>query len=225
MLYPVLPVDKVATLEFDTVQRYRKLGIALARLHIAMASFPEQVESWTMDLPKFVFVESIPQIMSAISDQEQVSFSEIIACLEPEMRPAFDRLPVQLIHGDCHGANVLRYRGEVSGFIDLDHTPYGPRIYDIGYFLAGQVRGTLLHDQPDEHMHFGELLQAYNDIGDYPLSVEERRSIWFMMLAAQLLMANHLFKHGHAEFGHKNLYVFNWIHAHRELLEAQFVGA
>lgn len=53
---------------------------------------------------------------------------------------AFAGLPVQPIHGDCHGSNVLLCNGEVSGFIELDHLPTGPRLYDLAYDLADRLK-------------------------------------------------------------------------------------
>lgn len=47
--------------------------------------------------------------------------------------------PPTSIHGDFHRGNLPVHDGEVSGIVDPDHLPIGPRIYDLAYFLANQL--------------------------------------------------------------------------------------
>ncbi len=57
------------------------------------------------------------------------------------MTAALADLPPQLIHGDLTPENVLLRRPEaVSGFIDFDHLPLGPRIWDIAQYLSRRIR-------------------------------------------------------------------------------------
>ena len=57
------------------------------------------------------------------------------------MIAALADLPIQLIHGDLTPENVmLQQPGVVSGFIDFDHLPLGPRLWDIAKYLSHRIR-------------------------------------------------------------------------------------
>ena len=50
-------------------------------------------------------------------------------------------LPLQVIHGDFTPDNVLHLsQGRGIGFIDFDHLPNGPRIWDIAKYLSRRIR-------------------------------------------------------------------------------------
>jgi Ser/Thr protein kinase RdoA (MazF antagonist) len=55
------------------------------------------------------------------------------------MVSALSDLPEQRIHGDCHLGNILLSEEKVTGIIDLDHLPIGPKIYDLAYLLANRA--------------------------------------------------------------------------------------
>jgi Ser/Thr protein kinase RdoA (MazF antagonist) len=197
-------------------QIYYNIGAALAHLHTALATFPEPIASWTMNLAHTVFTEAVPQIKNALTGAEAAAFHEVVDAIRPEMSDALAGLPVQTIHGDCHGGNFLLYRGDVSGFIDLDHLPQGPRAYDIGYLLADMAKarfvGSHAHDTWLEN--FDQVLAGYER--ESKLSQRERHALWYIMLATQLLMAHWLFKHGSSEIAFKNLEGFYWIVQRRD---------
>lgn len=103
-------------------------------------------------------------------------------------------LPAQRTHGDCNSGNVLVHNSEVSGFIDLDHLPIGPRIRDLSYYLASRLQA-----------HFGTDIPAAREIdamlavlGDYvagyhqatPLSGRERAAVVPLMLLIEVGSAN-----------------------------------
>jgi Ser/Thr protein kinase RdoA (MazF antagonist) len=67
--------------------------------------------------------------------------AEALASRRDSMVAALADLPTQLIHGDLTPENVLLRRpGAVSGFIDFDHLPLGPRIWDIAKYLSRRIR-------------------------------------------------------------------------------------
>jgi Ser/Thr protein kinase RdoA (MazF antagonist) len=131
------------------------------------------------------------------------------------MAAALSDLPLQLIHGDCHGGNYLLYRGDVSGFVDLDHLPTGPRVYDIGYLLADMAKarfvGIPAHD--DWLAHAGQVIAGYER--ESSLSKREKDALWFVMLATQVLFVDWFLAHQKDELARKNLAALYWIEQRR----------
>jgi Ser/Thr protein kinase RdoA (MazF antagonist) len=211
LLYPMLPADH--TIPPDGVdQVYANIGAAVARLHVALAAYPGQVDSWTMDLPRTLSEEAIPRIQRVQTGHDADAFQRVVAEVQDEMTAALADLPTQLIHGDCHGGNYLLYRGDVSGFVDLDHLPTGPRAYDIGYLLADMAKAQFV----DIHAHRGWLQHFQHVVIGYQreirLSRREKDALWFVMLATQVLFVDWFFQHGRSELALKNLEAFYWIH-------------
>jgi Ser/Thr protein kinase RdoA (MazF antagonist) len=209
VLYPYLPVDD-SILYMDINRVYANIGAAVARLHKALATYPHQIDSWTMNLPYTVFQECVPRILSALSEHAN-TFRHLFVTLQDEMSKALQDLPTQLIHGDCHGGNYLIYRGDVSGFIDLDHLPTGPRVYDIGYLLADMAKARFF----DNHAHAHWLDSFHHIVAGYQqessLSRHELNSLWYVMLATQVLFVDWFFQHDGRDLALKNLEAFHWI--------------
>jgi Ser/Thr protein kinase RdoA (MazF antagonist) len=213
LLYPMLPVDR--TIPPAGMGRvYANIGAAVARLHKALAAYPGEVDSWTMDLLHAVF-EAVPRIERALSGQEAAAFRDLLATRREEMAAALSDLPLQLIHGDCHGGNILLYCGEVSGFVDLDHLPTGPRVYDVGYLLADMVKarfvGICAHDE--WLAHSWQVIAGYER--ETSLSRREKDALWSVMLATQVLFVDWFFSHERDGLARKNLQALYWIERHR----------
>jgi Ser/Thr protein kinase RdoA (MazF antagonist) len=167
-----------------------------------------------MNLPYTVFQECVPRILSALPEQNADMLRHLFVTLQDEMSKALQDLPTQLIHGDCHGGNYLIYRGDVSGFVDFDHLPTGPRVYDIGYLLADMAKARFF----DNHTHarwsdsFHHIVAGYQQ--ESSLSRHELNSLWYVMLATQVLFVDWFFQHDRGDLALKNLEAFHWIHQH-----------
>jgi Ser/Thr protein kinase RdoA (MazF antagonist) len=212
LLYPLLPTDEADAPHVEPRIVYANLGYALAKLHQALALYPHHIESWTMNLPQTIADEAVPQIQSTLRDEAWLRFKRTMATLQDEMAAAVTGLPMQVIHGDCHLGNILFYQGEVSGFIDLDHLPQGPRVYDIGYLLADMAKARFFGNHAHTRWleNFAYVLAGYEKVA--PLSAPERQAIWFVMLATQLIFAYWLFKHESQDAAYKNLEAFYWLY-------------
>ena len=130
------------------------------------------------------------------------------------MSAALDDLPVQSIHGDCHGGNYLLHHGDVSGFVDLDHLPTGPRVYDVGYLLADMAKAQFFanHAHREWLAHFDRVIAGYQQ--EAGLSGREKEALWFVMLATQVLFVDWFFEHHRSALAFKNLEAFYWIYQH-----------
>ncbi|MBN1936295.1 MAG: phosphotransferase [Anaerolineae bacterium] len=223
LLYPLLPVDHDIP-PTDIKHVYAHIGAAVARLHKALAVYPGHIDSWTMNLPRAVFEEAIPRIRRVLTGQDAETFQQIVAALQDEMMKALENLPMQYIHGDCHGGNYLLYHGDVSGFVDLDHLPTGPRVYDIGYLLADMAKAQFFNN----HAHQGWLDSFHCVIAGYQqensLSRREKDALWFVMLATQVLFVDWFFGHQKDDLARKNLAAFYWIYGQRDEISRRIAG-
>lgn len=121
--------------------------------------------------------------------------------LPPELAPLFEvrrvemikalrELPTQLVHGDLTPENiVLRRPVEASGFIDFEHLPHAPRIWDVAKYLSRRLRmhwrvddQTAVHSRLD---HIAPFLRGYHEI--CPLSSRERSALPAMIATANVI--------------------------------------
>ncbi len=129
ILIPRLASDHFNPAELVALEE--KIGGALAELHLALARYPWPANSYAEDLGK-----SLEQELMLPPD-----VAEGFARRRGSMIAALADLPSQLIHGDLTPENVLLRRPEaVSGFIDFDHLPLAPRIWDIAKYLSRRIR-------------------------------------------------------------------------------------
>ncbi len=193
---------------------YWNLGEAIARLHEALAAYPGNIRSWTMDLPSRVFDDAVPVIREHLKGEDLARFDQVLGEIGPGMRESLDGLPRRRIHGDCHTGNVLLRGNKVAGFVYLDHLPVGPAIYDICSALADQVKWSV--DDPDRTAGwlaaFDRAIVGYERV--VPLSRREQGAVWYVMLAIQTLFAYWLFLHENREWAELNMGAFYWLYEH-----------
>ncbi|WP_405059194.1 phosphotransferase [Kribbella sp. NBC_01505] len=147
-----------------------EIGAAIARLQRALAECPYEVDSWEIRPIERTFDEAWPPLETLAAD-----LTTLVESLRKELTSLVGELPVQRIHGDCHPGNILTDRGRVTGFVDLDHLPTGPRVYDLAYYLSVGLG-------PSTHF-----LSGYQS--EEPLSPAELAAIDPLMIAIQLIMA------------------------------------
>ena len=195
---------------------YHNMGLAIGRLHTALATYPEEIPSWRMDLPQRILGEAVPRINMHVAGPQLEAFNGVMIPLGDAFADALADLPVQPIHGDCHGGNILLHNGTVSGFIDLDHLPVGPKPYDLGSLLADRVKWQMSHPETLIQWleYFDHLIVGYEQ--ENALSAREKDAIWWTMLAVQVLMTE-WFSERHDDTNVAlNLAAFHWIHSHKE---------
>ena len=193
---------------FDLRVVYANIGKALGRLHGALRAYQKPILSWHYDLPVRIFDEAVPRISEHLTESQAADLNHMVEALRPEMAPALSGLPEQHIHGDSHGSNILLHHGQVSGFIDLDHLPSGPRIYDLSYLMADMLKSRLYHPSAVRQCFhlFPALLSGYQD--DTILSERERVALWYAMLAVQLMFSEVFFGRSNGEAAHRELIAF-----------------
>jgi Ser/Thr protein kinase RdoA (MazF antagonist) len=173
-LLPYVPNDPVNhELGPHAGQTSYAIGAAIAQFDLALADCPWPVTSFVEDPPRDILDETLPKLPE---------IAELVAPLVPRLRDATSGLPAQRSHGDCNSGNVLVHKGKVSGFIDVDHLPTGPRVRDLAYYMESR-----LSDQLSEHEAEPPVVAV---LGDYvagfheatPLSEQELEAIAPLML-------------------------------------------
>ena len=129
ILIPRLASDHFTAAELVSLEE--TIGGDVAELHLALARYPWPANSYAEQLS-----ESLEQELMLPPD-----VAEGFARRRGSMTAALADLPTQLIHGDLTPENVLLRRpGVVSGFIDFDHLPLAPRIWDITKYASRRIR-------------------------------------------------------------------------------------
>lgn len=96
------------------------------------------------------------------------------------------QLPLQLVHGDFHGGNVLVSDGAVTGFVDFANLCYAPRVHDVARYLVDQVLWVVA--RPDEREQ--SFRAAMADLVDgYRLTERERAELVPAMRASARSLA------------------------------------
>lgn len=201
---------------------YRNTGAAIARLHRALACYPGPIYSWRMDLPPRILDEAVEMIPQNLDETELGRFRAVLEAIRRPVTERLDGLPSQYIHGDCHGGNIMRVGEEVSGFIDLDHLPFGPRIYDPCYLAANEA---IFHRQDPAWTEawFNTILPCLfcGYAQEIPITEGEKDAAPYMMLGILLIMVGWFFKPpGNVERALGDLKTYYWIYENLDRLRA-----
>ena len=108
-----------------------EVGSATAYLHQAMSRYSQPLSSYTED------------IEGGLTNRLRLSDDLLrrLDMVRGEILQRLSKLPLQVIHGDFTPDNVLHLaQGRGIGFIDFDHLPNGPRIWDIAKYLSRRIR-------------------------------------------------------------------------------------
>ena len=182
ILIPRLASDRFSAAELVPLEE--KIGGALADLHRALAGYPWPANSYAEGLSE--------SLMGNLALPPDIAGQ--LAPRRAAMAAALASLPTQLVHGDLTPENVLLRRpGTVSGFIDFDHLPLAPRIWDVSKYLSRRIRlrwrqGSTTTDQ-DRLDHLHNFLAGYHKT--YPLSPPEIEAIPAGIVAGNVLEASY----------------------------------
>lgn len=154
VLIPCIASDRLDPPE--VLQAEHGIGEAIARLHKALAAYPWPANSYREQLIDTVLGDLLlpPDLAAAFATRRT------------DMAAALEKLPVQLVHGDLTPDNVLLRRpARVAGFIDFDHLPLAPRIWDLSKYLSRRLRLRWRGGEASETGrldHIGPLLGGYH---------------------------------------------------------------
>ncbi len=195
----------------ETPDWYANTGAAIAHLHRALAAYPETIHSWRMDLVRDTLKVDAPLLRERLAETGAVAFNRAVNYLAQRLPGRLPGLPAQHIHGDCHGGNILWEGEHVSGFVDLDHLPWGPRVYDLGYFLADTAKNRFCRPGDISGWFAGlrPFLQGYQS--GLALSGAEITILPAVMMAVQVRFAAWFARHEDPERVQFNLEALYWL--------------
>lgn len=186
----------------------RKMGSAIAQLHIAFLKCERVVEFWDNSLLKEMkgWVRDI-----LIKDEWQIvdeaEYSKTVEVLEN----IYDQLPKQLIHRDVHFGNFLFFEGNLSGFIDFDLSQRNIRIFDICYFLTGllaeEIENTFTQKEWMESVK--SVIAGYESI--IPLSAKEKEAIPCVMECIEILCAAYFISMKDTKCANDAYHIFHFV--------------
>jgi Ser/Thr protein kinase RdoA (MazF antagonist) len=209
-LVPRLPADRHD--RFGAAGTHAAIGSAIAGLHAALKTYPGPIHSFTHDL--------VPEFRISLAALPADLVDDTIAPLQVQILAAISDLPGQRIHGDCNPGNVLLVGGEVTGLIDLDHLPLGPRVYDVAYFMVWRLQDLLDENLADDNRTtrfldaLAECVAGYQSASRF--SDREITSIGPAMIAAAMTLADWHRREGSydADKYRRNAAAIRWCCAH-----------
>lgn len=223
ILIPYLSNGSRPTTTKDRLMRYRNCGIAIAKLHLALRTFPIErfgEKLWETE-PATAMFRNISDIRAHIDGERSTAFEAFVPEMTEIMKAALEGLEMQLIHRDCHPGNVLVDGTTVTGFVDCDHLSLGSRIVDLAYFTIHFVmRQTADKDRCLAWLEeFPVLLEGYEEVSE--LSDRERTAFPYMMVFVILLFAAFQFKNKNEADAYHQLDTLEWVHAHWDTICTQ----
>ena len=221
-LSPYLPAD-LDSRPLDWPRFYANTGAAIGRLHRALAGFRGPVHSWRMDLVNDLHSD-LSRLREVLLGAERADFERAAGYLAQRLPGRLPGLPAQTIHGDCHGGNIVWEHERVAGFIDLDHLPWGPRVYDLGYFLADMAKNRI-HRPAEIEAWFGGLgpfVRGYQ--AEQELSKAEITILPAIMLVTQVRFASWFLRQEDMDRVRFNLAALYWLDEQAGRILAEMAG-
>lgn len=178
VLFPHL--EAVTLNATETLASEKAVGRAMAELHGALASYVGPIDAYVENLKGDL--QSDLMLPPSLAELFGPRRGEVVSLISP--------LSTQLIHGDMTPGNViLKNRGEVSGFIDFDHLPIGPRAWDAAKYLSRRLRRNWIRDDAtashDRTAHIAPFLQGYTEIN--PLNQVDLDALNGLILTANVI--------------------------------------
>lgn len=156
-------------------------GIIAAKIHSALMTVTDN----RTDFPLFYeelqgWISSGLSASSLLTKEEWSGPMEALCCIYPN-------LPKQQIHRDLHYGNLLFEGTTLTGVLDFDLGKQDARLFDIAYFLLGQLLGQkdLLAIKDNWLIFISQFLSGYETI--IVLEKEEKNALPLMMQCIELL--------------------------------------
>lgn len=117
-------------------EQLKRLGRFLARIHQVGKSLTKEPRL-RLD-PQTYIGESLESLESLgfLSEPIGKTFKMLALRIRDQIEPQWNDTNAILLHGDCHGGNVL-WRGDSPHFIDFDDMLYAPPVQDFWMLVGG----------------------------------------------------------------------------------------
>jgi Ser/Thr protein kinase RdoA (MazF antagonist) len=171
---------------------FYQAGQAIARLHAALASYPDKEvsrQTWREDLAGNVG-GWISSLATGLPEPQAALVKRVGLVRGAAIERALRGLPEQLIHRDCHPGNILVQGTRVVGFIDCDHLCIGPRLFDLASYAIHHLKWVTDYETATQRWltSLPRLLNGYRS--DHDLSPAEAAAFPHALMAYHLLLAH-----------------------------------
>ena len=125
-------------------EQARAAGTTLARLHRALAAYPQAAAvtgAGAPGLEESIRAWAAQKGVTAARAEVAAGSRELLAALDGQMLPP---LPVQLVHHDFRAANLIWDGEQIAAVLDFEELRWGYRVEDLAW--AAVHLGTLFHD-------------------------------------------------------------------------------
>jgi len=164
-------------LDTTDADEVRAAGAVLARLHVALAAYPDAARIPNLAVRSRTLADEVAGWLEAAPDHVPAAARD--ALRRASAAAPQEPLPVQLVHGDVRSANVLCAGSEVAAVLDLDEARLDHRVVELA--RSAVLLGTRFRDwgpvPPEVH---GWWLDGYQSVS--PLTPTE--SAWWDVLLA-----------------------------------------
>ncbi len=161
-------------------QQGRRIGEALARLHLATAAMGDTPDADDEPYADHILNWALPRAANALPASFPADY--------PRQVEALRELPVALIHRDPNPSNLVDC-GDRLGFIDFDLSRRFVRIFDPCYTITAVLSEAFEHDELPWAENWPAfcraVLEGYDGVS--PLSEAERRAVPTMLIGNELL--------------------------------------
>lgn len=199
-LEPFIVHDSIA----DTWERNVKAFTLLGKLHSFLATqtghieqanpvvsnygTPEQLLTWTQQAREKIVQSSqhrhTPERQQALTLYEESI--HMLSSLQTWWKAAQEHLPRQLTHGDYGGGNILFLQEHIVALLDFDLLRVRERVYELAYSLYWCLWKWEKLTDITFWPRVKELLDAYSQATQHPISLIEIQSIPIMMVCVPL---------------------------------------
>lgn len=117
-------------------EQLTRLGRFMARIHQVGKSLPSEPRIRLN--PQTYIKDSLASLESLgfLNEPCGKTFKTLAAGISDLIEPQWQAVAAILLHGDCHGGNVL-WRGDAPHFIDFDDMLYAPPVQDFWMLVGG----------------------------------------------------------------------------------------
>ena len=180
-------------------------GIIIAKIHCALMTITdEQADNLLFSEELRGWISNELSSGSLLAQEEWAKPIEMLCSIYP-------RLPKQQIHRDLHYGNLLFEGTTLTGVLDFDLGKKDARLFDIAYFLLGQLLGQKdLMAIKDQWLTFAsQFLMGYESIT--ALEDDEKEALPLMMQCIELLFVAFWQRQANQEATEETINIFRFI--------------
>jgi len=146
----------------ESEEDWLRLGALVGRMHTA--ALQRGADRRQYCLPSPIINQCLLELDegNAVHPEHRKEFFELAAEILRRIKPLFEGVTLQRVHGDCHRGNILERPGEGLLLIDFDDMMIGPAVQDLWLLLPARAE-----ESPKE---FNLIVEGYEQFRPFDYS-------------------------------------------------------